>query len=75
MTYRYRLTSTGDSSEKYGACEVCGKHASEVFQQAEERAFEGGWTQYQCRRLFGHEGCLIAQRRGQLPANEKGKQL
>ena len=35
--YRYRIQSTGASSHKYGPCEVCGKHVSEVFSQIEQR--------------------------------------
>ena len=37
--YRYRLTSTGYSSHRYGPCEVCGEHASEVFLQLEARRY------------------------------------
>jgi hypothetical protein len=69
-TYRYRLTSTGDSSAKYGNCEVCNKYASEMFRQSEERAYDDdgqvGWTQHGCRNLFGHKECLLAQRRDPL---------
>jgi|SRR5215813_3284956 len=36
--YRYWITSTGDSSHKYGNC-FCGQHATEVFNQIEERQF------------------------------------
>lgn len=65
--YRYKLTSTGYSSSRYGPCEVCGRHASEVFYQSEERAYERlggiGWTFDGCRCLFGHRECLLAKRR------------
>lgn len=67
-TYIYKLTSTGYSSARYGACEVCGKHASEVFIQSEKRRFirhtgEAGWTEHGCRgHLFGHRECLEASR-------------
>jgi len=37
--YRYQLTSTGHSSSRYGNCEVCGEHASEVFIQSEHRRY------------------------------------
>ena len=37
--YRYRLNSTGHSSTRFGPCEVCGKHASEVFIQAEQKRY------------------------------------
>lgn len=38
--YRYTLKTTGASSHKYGPCGVCGEHASEVFSQAEQRAYD-----------------------------------
>jgi hypothetical protein len=66
--YRYRIKSTGESSAKYGACEVCGKHVSEVFYQVEEKFFRfpagSGWTQHDCRSYFGHRACLMDRRRG-----------
>ena len=37
--YRYKLTTTGAGSAKYGPCEVCGEHVSEVFSQSEERRY------------------------------------
>jgi len=40
MTYRYRLSSTGASSDRYGVCEPCGLHAAEVFVQVETREFQ-----------------------------------
>ena len=60
---KYRLVSTGDNSAKYGLCEVCHQHASEVFMQTESRWFDGphgyGWTYHRCRvTTFGHETCL-----------------
>jgi len=65
--YLYRLTNTNESSQKYGECEVCGKHVSEVFSQQEERSyqFEGRerWTQHKCHCLFGHKECLLCQRK------------
>jgi hypothetical protein len=68
-TYRYHVKSTGDSSARYGPCEVCGKHASEVFHQWEERAYDNdrgehsGWSRHNCRDLWGHKECLESQRR------------
>lgn len=67
--YRYRLTSTGDSSAKYGNCEICKQYASEVFSQVEERRygfqvkgmFFGGWA-YE-GDSFGHEECLRSRRK------------
>lgn len=42
------LRSTGASSAKFGPCEICGLHVSEVFMRGGAR---GQWT-------FGHETCL-----------------
>lgn len=60
--YRYKLTNTQESSKKYGMCEVCGKHVSEVYHQVEEKQYniDGkiGWTQHKCSNLFGHKECL-----------------
>lgn len=69
--YKYRLVRTGYSSNKYGPCEVCGKHAPEVYHQIESKYFKfvhneavyEGWTSYGCHNLFGHKECLISQRR------------
>lgn len=66
--YHYRIDTTSGSSEQYGKCEVCGKHASEVFVQQESREYtrpDGteGLTQAYCKMLFGHENCLTASRR------------
>lgn len=61
--YRYRLISTGESSQKYGKCEICGEHASEVFHQIEEKKYPQGWTHAECHDAFGHEKCLKNIRR------------
>lgn len=65
--YRYRLVTTGSSSDVYGKCEVCGKPCGEVFHQVEEQhksnAWTFGWTQDGCSRLFGHKACLMGRRR------------
>lgn len=69
--YKYRLTSTEHSSEKYGKCECCKKHTSEVFLQTESKYFKHehngetfeGWTEHQCKSYFGHKECLAAKRR------------
>lgn len=37
--YRYILTTTRNSSNKFGKCEVCGEHAAEVFVQREEKHY------------------------------------
>ncbi len=67
IEYRYRITSTGKSSAQLGPCEICGKYASEVFYQVEERKYlyngKTGWTQKNCRDYFGHKECLIEKRR------------
>lgn len=61
----FRLKSTGDSSNKYGPCEVCGKHASETWSLIR---WEGVAS---CRRpgfdtyaapvsAFGHHDCILS---------------
>ena len=47
-----KIYSLGDSSAKYGACEVCKTHASEVFIKSAGNGKQA---------VFGHEGCLKAQ--------------
>ncbi len=69
--YRYRLTNTNHSSSKFGPCEVCQKHVSEVWFQVEERSYQPypdddpstPWTRVGCTTLFGHRRCLVAKRR------------
>lgn len=73
--YRYRIHRTRHSSERYGPCEVCKEHVTEVSLQVEERFFtipasgthvgRSGWTQYQCTSFFGHEPCLVGRRKGE----------
>lgn len=58
---RYRLRSTGYGSQRYGACEICGEPASEVYVRIDERAFthpDGSQHWAHCRALFGHQECL-----------------
>lgn len=62
--YRYKMNSTESSSNKYGVCEVCGKHVSEVYHQIEEKQYnETRWTQHGCNNLFGHKECLEKSRK------------
>ena len=61
--YRYKLINTQESSKKYGVCEVCGKHVSEVYHQVEQKQYTRGWTHYKCNNLFGHKECLENSRR------------
>lgn len=66
--YVYRIRNTGASSAKFGPCEVCGKHVSEVFMQAEGVSYlDPEWgiqiTEHECGTLFGHEKCLSDSRR------------
>jgi hypothetical protein len=73
-TYRYRLSSTGGGSAKYGPCEVCRGNADTVYLQTEERAYtvsrpeitDGrveGFTGHKCHTYFGHRECLLSKRR------------
>jgi hypothetical protein len=69
--YRYTINTTEGSSSNYGLCEVCGKHATEVFHQREEQHYKfdhngekhEGWTQHECNSYFGHKECLESKRR------------
>lgn len=75
--YRYHLTTTGDNSNHYGPCDICGGHCSEVFHQVEERSYkrdkldraEGfkgiGWTHHNCNDYFGHKDCLEGKQRNE----------
>lgn len=62
--YRYKMKSTGHSSAKFGACEVCGNHVSEVFYQTEFKKYSKGWSMIQ--GWFGHKECLERERRSKL---------
>ncbi|MFP3248050.1 MAG: hypothetical protein RXR20_26410 [Paraburkholderia sp.] len=70
---RYTLKATGQSSERLGACEVCGQHVSEVYLQRGMKMFERptsiaerrfGWTHHGMTDLFGHADCLVVRRKG-----------
>lgn len=70
--YNYRIKSLRHSSDRYGLCEVCKGHVSEVFYQTESRYYEAflngiviisGWTYHECHSYFGHEQCLLSKRR------------
>jgi hypothetical protein len=74
--YHYKISSTHASSEKYGVCEVCKTHVSEVFIQSEQRKYNNpitntiGLTYYDCHpHLFGHEECLLSVRRNKEKCN------
>ena len=63
--YRYRLSSTGHSSARFGPCEVCGKHATEVFIQSGQRQYrksDGSYGWARISNYFGHKECLKKQR-------------
>jgi len=66
-THKFTLHSTGHSSSRYGACELCKLHCAEVFIQATFEAFPGDVAdgedavQWAHRgHQFGHEACLLA---------------
>ena len=64
MNYKYKLTNMGESSAKFGPCEICSKPVPEVWHQSEEReTAQGVWTTEGCHNLFGHMDCLIAARK------------
>jgi hypothetical protein len=67
--YKYKISSTGGNSTKYGNCEICGEPATEVFYQSEERKFFNpitqteSYTQDKCICCFGHKKCLESKQR------------
>ena len=69
--FAYKLESAGFSSHQCGNCEVCGKHATEVFIQVKYKhyKFERNGKTYEGDShqgtTFGHEQCLIEARKNQ----------
>jgi len=61
--YFYKLISQKASSTKYGLCEICGEHVSEVFHQIESRSYDDGITYEGCKDYFGHKNCLEGKQR------------
>lgn len=68
--FRWFLKSTEHSSTKYGPCEVCNKHCSEVYHQWCEVAYWSqtrqkiSFTYYRAPKgLFGHLECLMEARK------------
>lgn len=67
--YKYKISSTSSNSTKYGNCEICGKPATEVFHQIEEREFfdpitnTESYTHNKCTSYFGHKECLESKQR------------
>lgn len=62
--YVYRIRALRDSSAKFGPCEICGGHVTQIHYQVEGRVYEAGEvTHHECKNLFGHERCLIEARR------------
>ena len=64
--YRYKIISTMGNSAQFGNCQICKKHASEVFHQIEEYNFgvdEEKWTYARCFDYFGHKECLQKKQR------------
>lgn len=58
---KYTLRSTGDSSARYGICEVCAKHCSEVHIQQEYTQYAPGQFTHD-DALMGHAHCLQSVR-------------
>ena len=71
-TYVYRLRDTEASSHKFGPCEICGKHASNIFLQCEGLVYKPQRvTHHECYAdKFGHKECLLTQRRNKLGDTE-----
>jgi len=58
---RYRLSCLNASSAKYGNCEICKNHVSEVFLQTSSEEYKPG-SYAERESFFGHKDCLINQR-------------
>lgn len=57
----YRLSSCKAGSDKYGPCELCGKHADTVYQLVEMQRFsrkDGSFGLAHKTDIFGHKSCL-----------------
>jgi len=57
----YRLTATKGSSEKYGACECCGRMADSIYHLTRYRAYTtnaGKQGMSYLSDAFGHKNCL-----------------
>ena len=67
--YEYSIIKTGESSQKYGNCEICGKSASEIFFQIEKKKYfntdknKNSYTHHECSNRIGHKDCLKSIRR------------
>lgn len=72
--YVYRIKTTRRSSQELGPCEICGKHAPEMFYQVEGLTYITDHlddcgpgkirvTHAGTQNLFGHEMCLRNARR------------
>lgn len=65
---QYTLHHTGNSSAKYGDCEICGKWVSDVYHQTAHINFvdsEGRDAESSIENaatVFGHENCLLQAR-------------
>ena len=62
-SYKYRIRNTEKSSADLGMCEICGKYANSMYHQVESKKYSGGYTHHECNNSFGHEKCLLSQRR------------
>lgn len=58
MRAHQHIRSTNESSDKFGPCELCGKHCTEVFMgRAEIREGTARFLNFAPGR-FGHAGCV-----------------
>lgn len=57
-TKKYRLSSTEGSSHKYGVCEECKKHVTEVFLISIHKEYQPNQFTHQ-GTIFGHKECLL----------------
>ena len=69
--YVYRQVNTGESSTRFGNCEICDQFVNNVIHQIEGRIYQNPETEldavtyHECHNIFGHQNCLNgAQRTG-----------
>ncbi|MCP4569035.1 MAG: hypothetical protein GY841_15785 [FCB group bacterium] len=63
--YVYRLTNMAHSSAKFGNCQVCNKHVSEVHLQTKYgqcKKANGKYFWADQGALWGHKDCVIGKR-------------
>lgn len=58
--YRIDVNNTGFGSDRFGPCEVCGKHCSEHWIGSSAEEYEAGQFAVIGGSVFGHRECVEA---------------